>query len=213
MGHLEAVVIGLVDHYGYAGLFVGMALGNIGAPIGSEIVLPVAGALTATGHLSALWLTIVVAVAGELAGGTVGYAIGRFGGIPVIEQYGKYVRFHHEHLEMVHRFFDRWGTFAIFICRFVPVIRGIVAIPAGIAQMNLGAFYLWTFLGSLGFCGALILLGAELGDHLDRVLPLVHRGGLLVLGVALVAVILAAIVVRNRARRSPPEVRTDDAAG
>ncbi len=85
-----------------------------------------AGALTATGHLSNLWLTIVVALAGELAGGSVGYAIGRYGGVPLIERYGRYMHFTHDAVDASARFFERWGTFAIFICRFLPVMRGIV---------------------------------------------------------------------------------------
>ena len=200
MEHLAQLVIGLVDHYGYGGLFVALLLGNIGAPVGSELVLPAAGALTATGHLSALWLTILVAVLGELAGGTLGYAIGRFGGVPVIERYGKYVHFTHENLQKVHGFFERWGTFAIFICRFLPVIRGIVAIPAGIAEMNLAHFYLWTFLGSGIFCSALILLGYTAGDHLDAVMAMVHRGGYAIAAVAVVVIVAAILVVRYRTR-------------
>ena len=201
MDHLQALIVSLVDHYGYGGLLIGMALGNVGAPIGSEVVLPIAGALTATGHLSALWLTIVVAVIGELVGGTVGYAIGRFGGRALIDRYGKYVHLSHDNLDRVHAFFERYGNFAIFICRFVPVIRGIVSIPAGIAEMNLSHFYLWYALGSLVFCGALILLGNTLGEHLDSVLPLVHRFGVAVLAIAVVA--LVAIVVSKRRQVRP----------
>jgi len=202
MGHIEHLIIGLVDRYGYAGLFVALLLGNIGAPIGSEVVLPASGGLTATGHLGKLWMTIAVSIAGELAGGTLGYAIGKFGGVPFVERFGKYVHFTHERLMKVHGFFERWGTFAIFICRFLPVIRGVVAIPAGIAEMNLGAFYLWTFLGSSIFCSALIVLGYQLGDHLDTVLPLVRRGGLLAVAVAVVAAIAIFIVVRARSKRA-----------
>jgi membrane protein DedA with SNARE-associated domain len=198
--HFQQAVIGLIDHYGYAGLFVALALGNFGVPIGSEIVLPVAGALTAKGHLGSLWSTVVVALAGELAGGSVGYAIGRFGGIPVIERYGKYVHVTHARLMRLHGFFERWGSFAIFICRFLPFVRGVSAIPAGIAEMNLGHFYLWTFLGSLIFCTILIALGDAFGAHLDAVLPMLHRGGYFVLGIAVVAVIGAIVVIRLRAR-------------
>jgi membrane protein DedA with SNARE-associated domain len=198
--HFEQAVIGLIDHYGYAGLFVALLLGNFGVPIGSEIVLPAAGALTATGHLGQLWLTLSIALAGELAGGTVGYAIGRYGGVPIIERYGKYIHFTHERLMRVHRFFERWGTFAIFVCRFLPFIRGVSAIPAGIAEMNLGLFYLWTFLGSLIFCTFLIMLGHAFGAHLDAVIPLLRKGGLFVLGVAVVAVVVAIVVIRLRAR-------------
>lgn len=200
MQHFEHAVIGLIDHYGYAGLFVALALGNFGVPIGSEIVLPVAGALTATGHLSYLWLTISIALAGELAGGTVGYAIGRYGGVPIIERYGKYIHFTHERLMRVHGFFERYGTFAIFVCRFLPFIRGVSAIPAGIAEMNLGLFYLWTFLGSLIFCTFLIMLGSTFGTHLDAIIPLLRKGGYLVLAVAVVAAVVAVVIVRLRAR-------------
>lgn len=201
MEGLQHFVVGLVDHYGYVGLFVALLLGNVGAPIGSEIVLPVAGGLTATGHLSYLWLTIVVAVFGELAGESIAYAIGRFGGVPAIERFGKYVGLHHQHLVRVHGFFERYGTFAIFICRFLPFIRGIAGFPAGIAEMNLAHFYLWTLLGSLAFCTALILVGQALGGHLDAIMPLLHRGGVLVAAAALVAIVVAFVVVRVRARK------------
>ncbi len=204
MEHLQQAVVSLIDHYGYAGLFVALALGNLGLPVGTEVVMPIAGALTATGHLSSLWLTIAVAIAGELAGGSAGYAIGRYGGVPVIERYGKYVHFTHDRLQVVHRFFERWGTFAIFVCRFVPVLRGIVAIPAGIAEMNLGLFYLWTFLGSLVFCSFLILLGNALGAHLDAVLPVVRRSGYVVLAVVLIAILAIALVWRARSRPAGP---------
>ena len=202
MEHFQALILSLIDKYGYGGLFVAMALGNFGAPVGSEVVLTGAGALVATGHLKSLWATIAVAVVGELAGGSVGYAIGRFGGRPFVEKFGKYVRFHHAQLDRVHGFFERWGTGAIFICRFVPVIRGIVAIPAGIAEMNLAAFYTWTFLGSLIFCSFLILLGNELGEHVGVIAPLIHRYSRVALGVAAVAVVAAVVWAVARARRS-----------
>jgi membrane protein DedA with SNARE-associated domain len=198
--HLQQAILWLVDTYGYLGLFAALALGNIGVPIGTEIVLPVAGALTATGHLSNLWLTIAVSLAGELAGGSAGYAIGRFGGVPLIERYGKYVHFTHDRLMGVHRFFERWGTFAIFICRFLPVLRGVVAVAAGVAEMNLVHFYLWTFLGSLIFCSLLILLGNALGAHLSTVLPLLHRSTYAFLGIVVVAIIAGIVVMRARSR-------------
>ncbi|HVA28898.1 MAG TPA: DedA family protein [Candidatus Baltobacteraceae bacterium] len=198
MQHIAAIFISLVDHYGYGGLFVAMTLANIGAPIGSELILPAAGALTATGHLPFLWATILIAVAGELAGGTIGYAVGRFGGRPLVDNYGKYVHLTHENLDRVHAFFKRYGSFAIFICRFVPVIRGIVSIPAGLAAMDLPQFYGWYFLGSLGFCGGLVLLGNAFGDHLDAILPLLHKTGLALLALAVVAIVATVLIVRRR---------------
>lgn len=151
-------------------------------------------------------MTVLVAVAGELAGGSVGYAIGRYGGVPLIERYGKYVHFTHDRLLQIHRFFERWGSFAIFVCRFLPFIRGVSAIPAGIAEMNLGLFYLWTFLGSLIFCSILILVGNAFGEHLDAIIPLLRRGGYAALGLAVVFV-AAIVAMRFWARRRPARAR------
>lgn len=200
MEHFQQIAISLIDHYGYGGLFFVLVLGNIGAPVGAEILMPLAGALTATGHLPYLWLTIVVSVLGELGGGTIGYAIGRFGGRPLVDRYGRYVHLTHANLDRVHGFFERYGSFAIFVCRFVPVIRGIISIPAGLAEMNLLHFYLWYALGSAIFCGALVWLGVALGDHLDAIVPLIHKTGLIALLLALAAIVVVWIVMRQRRR-------------
>ena len=119
--------------------------------------------------------------------------------MPVIERFGKYVGLHHQHLARIHGFFERYGTFAIFICRFLPFVRGVAGFPAGIAEMNVAHFYLWTLLGSLIFCSAMIGIGYAFGGHLDAILPLLHRGGLVV--AAVVAVIVLAFVVRAWSRR------------
>lgn len=201
MEQLQHLVLGLIDHYGLPGLFVGMTLGNIGAPVGAEIVMPAAGALVATGHLPNVWFTIMAAVLGELAGQSIGYAVGRFGGRPLVEKYGKYVRFDHAHLDKVDAFFDKYGTFAIFICRFVPVIRGIVGIPAGIVRMHLVPFYLWTLAGSVVFCGGLIWLGMALGDHLDQISPWIHKFGIGILAVVVLGLAAYGLYVWLRSRK------------
>jgi membrane protein DedA with SNARE-associated domain len=189
--------LNLIHHAGYAGLFVAMTLANIGAPVGSEIVLPAAGVAAQKGALSNVWLVIAVAVLAELFGQSIAYAVGRFGGRPFIDRYGTYVRFHHAELEKVHGFFERYGKFAIFICRFVPVIRGIVGIPAGIAEMPLGPFYFWTFLGSLIFCGGLVLAGHALGAHAPEVIDGVKKYAIAIAALAVVAGV-AYLFVKNR---------------
>lgn len=203
MHEFTAFFLNLIHHAGYTGLFVAMTLANIGAPVGSEVVLPAAGLAAQQGALSSVWLAIVVAVAAELFGQSIAYAVGRFGGRPFVDRYGKYVRFHHKELEKVEGFFARYGRFAIFICRFIPVIRGIVGIPAGIAEMPLGAFYLWTFLGSLIFCGGLVLAGNALGAHANEVIGAVQKYALLIIVLAVVAAILF-IFVRSRSTQRNP---------
>ncbi len=192
----------LIDHFGYLGLYVVMTLANIGAPVGSELVLPAAGALAATGHLSSVWLVIAVALAGELTGQSIGYAVGRFGGRPFVDKFGRYVRFHHAELERVDVFFARWGSFAIFICRFVPFIRGIMGVPAGIAEMPLVPFYFWTFCGSLIFCAGFVLLGSSLGSHAAVVGEAFRHYALLIAGVA-VAALAAYFIVKSLSSKRP----------
>ncbi len=203
MEHLQQLVVQLIDQYGYAGLFFGLALGNIGFPIGSEVVLPLAGALSATGHLPNIWATIGAALGGELLGQSTGYAVGRYGGRPFVARYGKYVRFHENELAHFDKFFVRYGTFAIFICRFVPVLRGVVGVPAGITRMNIFKFLGWTAAGSAIFCGVLIWVGHVLGRHVDKIVPLIREGGTaLLVAVAIGAVAIGVFLyVRSRSRK------------
>lgn len=193
----------LVQHYGYGGLFAAMSLANIGAPVGSEIVLPLAGGLAAKGLLSSVWLAILVSIVAELFGQSIAYAVGRFGGRAFIERYGRYVHFHAKEMERVENFFGRFGPFAIFLCRFIPVVRGVVGIPAGIAEMPLGAFYLWTFLGSALFCGGLILLGNAFGAHASVIVDTVRRYALLILGLGIVALVIFLFIQSRRTQRNP----------
>lgn len=204
MEQLQSAVVALVEHYGYAGVFIGLTLGNIGLPIPSEVLLPVAGAFVATAHLHSLALVFAAAIGGELFGGTLGYMIGRFGGRAIAERYGKYVGFHHERLDAVHAFFGRWGSFAVFLCRFIPVVRGVSPFVAGVAEMNLVSFYLWTLLGSAMFCGTLVMLGDAFGARLGSVLPLLHRWAYVILAAAVVAIAVLAVTARLRARRGAP---------
>jgi membrane protein DedA with SNARE-associated domain len=200
--HFQSAVVALVQHYGYLGLFIGLVLGNVGFPAGAEVLVPVAAAFLARGRLDYLAAVFLVALCGELVGGSVGYAVGRFGGRTVAERYGRYVGFHHERLDSVHAFFERWGTFAVFLCRFIPVVRGLSPFVAGVAEMKLGPFYLWTLFGSAIFCGALALLGNALGVHVHEILPALHRWGYAILIVAVLGVVGFAIV--SRVRHVPP---------
>lgn len=190
MHALTQFFVNLLHSGGWEGLFAAMTLANIGAPIGSEVILPAAGALSAKGFLPSVPVVVLIAVAAELFGQSIAYAVGYYGGRPFVDRFGKYVRFHHRELERVEAFFRKYGSFAIFVCRFTPVIRGIVGVPAGIAEMPLPAFYLWTALGSACFCGGLILLGHALGVHSDAVIATVRRFGYLIIALAVLAAAL-----------------------
>ena len=193
MEHFQSVILGLVHAYGYAGLFVVMVLGNVAIPVGSEVVLPFAGAAVSAGHLSSWVLVGAVATLGEIVGGLAMYAIGYYAGEPVVHRFGR--RAVHE-LERVHDFYARYGTKTVFICRLVPMIRGISSLPAGASRMPQRFFLPYHALGSAIFCFGLAFAGFSLGQHLHTILPVMRKFSLLI--VAAVIVLIAVAVWRRR---------------
>ena len=197
MEHVYQVFLQIVDEAGYPGLFLVMTLGNVGVPVGTEVVMPAAGALAATGHLSSVWLAALVGTLGEVLGAGILYSIGYYGGRPFVTRWGKYVGLSLHKLDIAHAFYERYGKKTVFICRFIPIIRGISSLPAGISQMQKRYFFTYTALGSAIFCGGLAALGAQVGNHVDAIQPFVHAIAYGVLGIAVLAVIGYIVYLRT----------------
>jgi membrane protein DedA with SNARE-associated domain len=217
MEHLSNLVHELVIHFGYAGLFVVMFLGNIGMPTGTEIVMPSAGALAATGHLPGMgplpgWtIAGAVGTVGELCGGLVLYYIGWYGGLPFVHRYGKYVRFREHELDRVHAFYEKHGRSMVFWCRFIPFVRGVAALPPGISRMQKRYFLTYTALGSAIFCFGLALLGEEAGHNIDAITTYVHDFAVAIVAGVVVVIVAAGVIIRmrrsNRAATPPAAQR------
>lgn len=208
MEHLTTVLRDIIVHFGYAGLFVVVLLGNLGMPAALEVMVPSAGGLAAQGFLPALgplpgWVVVgSVATVGELVGTSIFYAIGWYGGLPFVHRYGKYVRFREHEYERVQAFFDRFGKPTVFICRFVPFVRGFSSLPAGVTRMQKRYFFPFTLLGSAIFCFGLAYLGNVAGRNLDAILAVLHKAALgIVIGVV-VLVVAAVFVIRARNKRT-----------
>jgi len=191
---LHALVLDFIHHYGLLGLFIVMALGNVAVPVGTELVVPAAGAAAGAGHLSS-WVAVgAVATLGEIVGGALLYAIGYYAGPPVVHRFGK--RAEHE-LARVHSYYERYGKKTVFICRFIPVIRGIASLPPGISRMQKRYFLTFHAFGSAIFCFGLAYAGYALGHNLDVLAPLLRRFSI-ALAVALVAAVVAFLWLRRR---------------
>jgi membrane protein DedA with SNARE-associated domain len=199
----------LVVHFGYAGLFVAMFLGNMCMPTGTEVVMPTAGALAATGHLPSLgtipgWILVgAVGTLGELCGGLVLYLVGWYGGLPFVHRYGKYVHFREHEFERVHAFYEKHGRTMVFWCRFIPFVRGIAALPPGLSRMPKRYFLTYTALGSAIFCFGLAALGDYAGHNVDAITAYVHDfATAIIIGIVIVAIVAAAVWRVRRARRA-----------
>ncbi|MBU6246812.1 MAG: DedA family protein [Xanthomonadaceae bacterium] len=186
---LAGFVIAVISRFQYAGIALLMAVESACIPLPSEIIMPFSGYLVARGELK-LWLVSLAGAVGCVIGSWLAYAIGAWGGRPLVERYGRYVLISHRDLDLADRWFQRHGDITIFVGRLLPVVRTFIAFPAGVARMPLGRFTAYTFLGSLIWCWGLAWIGVKLGEHWDTLGVYFHRfdaaiGAVILLGLVL----------------------------
>ena len=195
----------LYDAVGYLGVAIAVALETIVAPIPSEIILPMAGWKVSqsaadpsvleplTGLPWNLPLAVGLATAGSLVGAVVGYYIGAWGGRPLLDRYGRYVGIGAEDLDRADRWFDRWGGWAVFFGRMVPLVRTFVSYPAGISRMPMPRFLLFTTLGSVPWNLGLIYAGFLVGENYPVIEETIKPYEYVIYAVV-IAVVLALVV-------------------
>jgi membrane protein DedA with SNARE-associated domain len=186
-------VQGIVRDLGYPGLFALIFLESTLIPIPSELVMPFAGFM-ASQDVFSLPLVLVINSVAALAGSLTCYAIGRVGGKPFVQRYGKWFFLSPKDLLRMEEYFAKRGKATILIGRFLPVVRHIISIPAGIAGMPVGSFALQTFIGSTIWGSLLICIGYFLGKNWEGVARTFKRVDLIV-GV-LIILTVAALVIR-----------------
>ena len=120
---------------GYGGITLLMAIESACIPLPSELIMPFAGYLVYEGSMNLWWAATAGAIGCNL-GSLVAYEIGRFGGRPLVEKYGRWILLSKRELDWADRFFQRRGYLAVFIARLLPVVRTFIALPAGIARMK-----------------------------------------------------------------------------
>ena len=165
------------DHGLYA-VFALMLIDSV-LPAASELVMLYAGVLASGalagqdivlfGHQidSHFWGYVAIAtagVAGQTVGSIIGWAIGLYGGRPLVERHGRWLHLGPENLDRAERWFERWGDWAVFLGRMTPVVRSFVSIPAGLARMPLGRFTLYSALGTIPWCFGIAGAGWALGS-------------------------------------------------
>lgn len=185
---LAGFVIATISRMEYVGIALLMGIESACIPLPSEIIMPFSGYLVFQGKLT-LWGVAVAGAVGCVIGSWIAYAIGAWGGRPLIERYGKYVLISHHDLDLADRWFQRHGDITIFIGRLLPVIRTFIAFPAGVARMSVWRFTLYTFIGSLIWCWGLAWIGLKLGENWDTLGTYFHR-----FDAVIGAVIIAAVV-------------------
>lgn len=167
-----------IDTGGYTGAAFMMALESMIAPVPSEVVMPPLGMRLhpgIDGVVRFTWTGAIVATSiGSLIGSLISYYLGMLGGKPLVTKVGKYLLLNEEHLDLTTKWFDRHGSLTVFVCRFIPVVRHFISIPAGMARMNLLKFCIYTVIGATMWNTFLLWLGYKLAEHWDTILK--YRG-------------------------------------
>ncbi len=192
---METSVEHFLTHWGYLAIFVATLVSAMGLPVGAEAAIIYGGVLSSAAgttdgrHLN-LIAVIAVAVAGELVGSYLGYGLGYLGGRPLVDRVGKYVLLTHKDLDRAEAWFARRGDAVVFFGRFIPLVRSFISFAAGIGEMALGKFTVFTLLACTIWCVALAGLGHALAGSYQHVMKAFSY-----VGYAAAAVLLVVLVV------------------
>lgn len=204
-GSVTNVLVSFATHVvadlGLPGVFLLMALDATGIPIPSEVTMLFAGFDVFKGH-NTLVGVILAGVVGDIVGGSVAYAIGYYGRLELLERHGAKVHITPERLALAERWFERFGTPAIFFSRMVPVVRSFISFPAGAARMPYARFLVLSTLGVLPWVAGFAILGREVGSQYPSIQNKLHYVDLAVAALIVVGAIY--LIVRNRRARPAP---------
>jgi membrane protein DedA with SNARE-associated domain len=178
-------VFKLVEQGGYWGVAFLMLLETVFPPIPSEVIMPLAGVVSARGQLS-LPLVIASGTAGAMLGNTLWYVAAKALGLdrfrPIINRYGRWLTIDWAEIERAHRLFDRHGGTIVFVARMLPTVRSLVSVPAGLLRMKFLPFVLWSTLGSLIWTAGLAIAGWVLGNQFSSIEKILGPLSVVVIG-------------------------------
>lgn len=181
-----------MNDLGYFGVMLLIALENVFPPIPSEIILTFGGFMTTTTNLTVIGV-ILAATAGSVVGAIILYVIGLQLNVTrlemIIDRWGHLLRITKEDIHRADAWFDKYGPWTVFFCRFVPIIRSLISIPAGMSHMNAGLFLLLTTIGTFIWNTVLVYLGARLGESWEVIVHYMDMYSYVIYGVIFILVI------------------------
>ena len=185
-----------MEQFGYFGVAFLIMIENLFPPIPSEVILTFGGFMTTTTELN-IPLMIVAATIGAVVGAAILYGLGTLLDVErldkIVDKYGNILRITHADIHKADSWFDRYGFWTVFFCRFVPLIRSLISLPAGMANMNFGLFLLFTTVGTVIWNTVLIYLGAAVGSQWETIvhyMDIYSNVAYVILGIIGIAVII-----------------------
>jgi membrane protein DedA with SNARE-associated domain len=198
---MEEWIFNIIENYGYLGVFLIIVIENVFPPIPSELVLPFSGFMTTKTELSVAMM-IVASTAGSVVGGTILYYIGTILDVErlekIVDRWGKYLQLKREDVYKADAWFDRYGIWTVFFCRMVPLLRSLISVPAGMSNMKMPLFLLFTLLGTAIWNTLLIVIGAKLGENWTQILSYTEVYSDIIYAVGAIAILAVLIFFGRR---------------
>lgn len=176
---MQEIMLSIMEQFGYLGVFLLIAIENIFPPIPSEAVLLFGGFMTTQAQLNIV-IMIITATLGSLVGGIVLYFVGKIFNKERLKKMisgkiGKLLRLKVEDIDKADKWFDEKGNKTVFFCRFIPIVRSLISIPAGMSEMPFGKFLLYTTAGSAIWNTVLLTIGNQLGENWANMLTVFEQ--------------------------------------
>lgn len=191
MREITQILTTLISDYGYFAVFVLMTAESALIPVPSEVTMTFAGFLAGVGILD-FWVVVLIGAFGNLAGSILAFLLGKAmgeGWIRVtIRKWGKWILVHEKDFDRSLIWFQKYGQGITFGSRLLPIVRTFISLPAGIADMNIKIFSVYTFIGSFLWSGVLAYLGLKLGQNWEMIDPYFRKFQLVIVGVGILAV-------------------------
>ena len=207
---MNDLVIEIMNNFGYIGVFLLIAIENIFPPIPSEVILLFGGFMTTFTDMNIIGV-IIASTLGSLIGAIALYYIGKILNKErlkkiITSKYGKLLRLTPKDIDKADNWFDTKGNKTVFFCRFIPLIRSLISIPAGMSEMPMKKFLIYTVAGSTIWNAALTIAGSIVGDKWEDILDIMDKYSHIIVIALAILFIIAVIIFYSKRRKKKANV-------
>ncbi|MBD2867978.1 DedA family protein [Paenibacillus arenilitoris] len=201
---MESWITEIMEQYGYFGILFLIALENLFPPIPSEVILTFGGFMTINTSLTPVGV-IVTATLGSVIGAIILYYVGKLLGVErlekIIDRWGRVLRVKKEDIRKADAWFEKYGYWAVFLCRMVPLIRSLISLPAGMSHMKFVPFLLFTTIGTLIWNSILVSVGAAVGDNWTEIVEFMDVYSNIAYAIIAICVVIVLFLYIRRAKK------------
>lgn len=195
---MQQFILHIIEQFGYFGVFFLILIENVFPPIPSEVILLFSGFFSSYTSLSVFYM-ILASTLGSFLGAIILYYIGKIFNKERLKKivngrFGKILFLKEKDIDKADEWFDNKGNKSVFFCRFVPIVRSLISIPAGMSEMPMGKFIIYTICGSMIWNTVLICLGYRLGSNWEYVLTILDKYQMVV--IIILIIILGYVIIK-----------------